>query len=1411
MPYYFLIYLLDEEHRSFYSFVYLRDTIKYYKEICILKDILSRNSIFINAFACRYIKFLIFFIIVTNHIVLQAQNGINPFKKILIEVDGEEIFEVEDIIQDHQGFLWMATNLGLIRYDGFEGKKYYSDLSSTDDNGGGINTLYVDSQGDLWIGSISGLRKYNPDCDCILKYPSIIDDFKLTNIQTITEDLDDNIWIGALNEGLLRYNRESNDFTRVLHNSSGSIKLIIDNVYHLLVDQKNNLWIGLQAYDSKKGPGLVRYNINSGHIEQFTHDPSNPNSLVDNRISALYEDTLGQIFIGTYKSGFHIYDSKTGSIKRIIYNPKNPNQMHAPFTKENVVGKDPFVQIIHQDQNGNYWIGTTGKGINFFNTRKKTFKNYDLNLVNPQVLRSIYEDRQGNIWIGAVMGAGLFKTDPFERKYHLNKNFNSIGSSYESAFNPGIIWVNSLQLGLSKFNLKTNEITRYVSDKGNSKSIGHNWVRSAYQENKETLWFGIGYGGAEGNSLGDGGIDRMDIESGTFTHFKLTRNDDGKDGFSYTPYSICEDSEGYLWVSGAKGGLFRSDKEKKTFKPFKLNKNDNTSGDVILNIVRKDSNGDIWASDFKDEGTLYLYNREEDTFNPYLKGFKVFNILIDEQGWYIIGTWKKGLLHLNPSNGSFTQYTKKDGLPSNIGVDIIAGDEGDIWIQTRMGPAKFDAKTGKITSVGLLKGNYNTSILKASDGQIYLGDKTNNALLSFYPHQVIGNPYPPQVDISSLLISETEYLTRKSNANELVFSHNQNDISFKYNALHFSNSEKNQYQYRLKPINEQWINAGFERTARFFNLPPNDYTFEVKASNSDGVWSETPEIVSFTIKPAWWTTWWAYLMYVLAFAFLTERLYRFQLSKHIADSESKRLKEVDQLKNTLFTNITHEFRTPLTVIKGMTGAIKSNLDNYQHDDLENALNIIDRNSDWLLHLINEMLDLAKIESGNMELNLVQANIIPYIKYLTQSFHSLAEEKNINFSVHCDLEELEMDLDVNKFTTIVTNLISNAIKFTPKNGNVQVHIDRIQDYNSAFVKLKVKDSGLGITNEEQLQIFDKYYQVDNTSSRSEKGTGIGLSLVKEFVQLMKGSIEVESVKEKGSTFSIQIPITNNAPQMDEANFALTPFIFKSGNVSISTKENQAIDSVDENLPLVLIAEDNNDVAYYIKTCLDGKYQVIHASNGAIGIEKALEKIPDIIISDVMMPEKDGFELCERLKNDELTDHIPIIMLTAKATFEDRLTGLLYGADAYLTKPFEKAELLTRIEQLILLRKKILKKFEKTGLDRIISKNVKNTETKFLKKVILKIHDNLTKADFGPEQLALQLHLSDSQLYRKLKATIGKPTALFIRSIRLQKGKEMIQSTDKTVSEIAYDVGFNDPSYFSRAFKKEFGHAPSKKAK
>ncbi len=530
----------------------------------------------------------------------------------------------------------------------------------------------------------------------------------------------------------------------------------------------------------------------------------------------------------------------------------------------------------------------------------------------------------------------------------------------------------------------------------------------------------------------------------------------------------------------------------------------------------------------------------------------------------------------------------------------------------------------------------------------------------------------------------------------------------------------------------------------------------------------------------------------------------FLVSRKIAAEERKRIKETNQLKNALFTNITHEFRTPLTVIKGMTATIKSDLQNKKPEDVQNSIEMIERNSNNLLHLVNEMLDLSKIESGNMELQLVQSNVIPFIKYLGESFNSYAQENEISLTIYSEIESLLMDFDSKKLTSIMSNLLSNAIKFTEEQGKIIVHINEVVEKDQSYLFLKIQDSGIGIASEELPYIFNRFYQTDASTVRKNEGTGIGLALTKELVELMNGTIKVKSTLGKGTEFSVRIPVTNNAPTTSQVSHSLDstfPIIrTKSKQVSVISKTTTE-------LPLVLIIEDNMDVAYYLKTCLGNTYETIHAVNGIEGIKMAFEKIPDIIICDIMMPGKDGFEVCETLKNDGRSDHIPIIILTAKATFEDKIKGLSIGADAYLAKPFNKEELFTRLNQLILVRKKLMNKLEKSGFSSLLNEKLEHPQTKFLKQIIESVHNHLDDANFGATQLAKELRLSESQIYRKLKAITDKSTAIFIRTVRLEKAKELLQTSSKSVSEIAYAVGFNDPSWFSRAFKDEFGVAPS----
>ena len=557
------------------------------------------------------------------------------------------------------------------------------------------------------------------------------------------------------------------------------------------------------------------------------------------------------------------------------------------------------------------------------------------------------------------------------------------------------------------------------------------------------------------------------------------------------------------------------------------------------------------------------------------------------------------------------------------------------------------------------------------------------------------------------------------------------------------------------------------------------------------------------VSPPWWQTWWAYLLYFLVTAGIVYGVYRFQLQRKMAEQEADRLREMDELKTRLYTNITHEFRTPLTVILGMADEIRNSLPAHEAQRFEMPLNMIDRNGNELLRLVNQMLDLAKAESGRLSVKMAQSDVIPFLKYMVESYESMAKAKGIGLAFQTHLKELAMDMDAEKLFAIVSNLLSNAIKFTSE-GEVVFDVDQEIINGKNWLLMELRDTGKGISKNDLPYVFDRFYQVDDSVTQAGEGTGIGLALTKELTELLGGSISVKSQLGEGTTFEVKLPVTRNAQPMKSPMLEMLTTV-QASNVGVS--HTPPVFNENKNAPVVLIVEDNPDVAAYLVQCLKENYQALLAENGAIGIEKAIEHTPDIIISDVMMPEKDGFELCAVLKKDIRTSHIPIILLTAKATQEDRIAGLQQGADAYLAKPFNKAELFTRLQQLVELRKRLQEKYGSNLLPALPAKPTEDPNAVFLQNAAQAIFEHLDDSTFNAASLAKSLGMGQSNIYKKLKALTGKSTAVYIRSVRLHQARELLRTTHKNVSEIAYETGFNDPAWFSRVFKEEFGHAPS----
>ena len=727
-----------------------------------------------------------------------------------------------------------------------------------------------------------------------------------------------------------------------------------------------------------------------------------------------------------------------------------------------------------------------------------------------------------------------------------------------------------------------------------------------------------------------------------------------------------------------------------------------------------------------------------------------------------------GLFKFNISTEGFTQYTAKDG---------IQGNEFDIH-------ARF----------------------KDDEGQIFMGGIYG--VTYFSPDDLEGIDKPHQLYFTDLILKgnktsrkEAEkHLDAKSisSSSELKIWKNDFPFNLSFSSIDFDHHSNYDFAYRLLPSNIEWTFLDRnERQIQFISLPPGKKQLEITAFSRGIQWTTKPLVIKLNVVPVWWKRWWALLLFSMIAFLIVRKMYQYQLARNAIVGEHQRLKDLDEMKNNFYANISHEFRTPLTIIMGMLENLKgANLAPQTNKDVS----LIEKNSKKLLKLVNDILGLAKLENSSISLNLTKDNVIPVISYCVESMQALATSKNIDLVFYPEIEFIEMDFDAERLSSIVTNLISNAIKFTREEGKVFVHAHKQTKNGIESLSIKVKDNGLGIPEQDLPHIFKKYFQSSFKHDILEKGTGIGLALTKELLRAMNGNIGVESKVDQGTTFSILIPISRNAEK------EIIDFFVDENFKDIQNKVAPIEAEFNTDQPLVLLVEDHADVASYIINCLTN-FNVILANNGRKGIEMAESHIPYIVISDIIMPKVSGFELCQHLKSNFKTDHIPIILLSAKAEESDKILGFEKGADAYITKPFSKVELLSRIKQLLNSRNKLLNKVKSQGIESLIREKHTNPNLKFLQKAVSIIHDNLDNTLFGPPLFAEKMGMSESQLYKKLKATSGKSTALFIRSIKLEKAKMILLSTNKTISQVTYEIGFNDPSWFSRTFKLEFGYAPS----
>ncbi|MEZ4777388.1 MAG: two-component regulator propeller domain-containing protein [Bacteroidia bacterium] len=1355
---------------------------------------------------------------------------------------------ISALCQDRAGFIWVGTKDGLNRFDGYNFKTFiYDPFDSLSISNNFIYSLLEDSEGRLWVGTEKGLNLYNPQTASFTRvnFPASAD-FQTPladmTIFCITEDRDKNIWLGTINNGVIKMafansNREvataqvSVYPPTVLYPDETGVNL----VFRLNADTEGNIWVSyyrhitLIKWDATKNAhtatdldweDILDEKWKPRKVTDYPYKPRDVN--FDPNTFSLFSGNDKTLWIRTVE-GIGRWNPASG---RFDFEPLDFDR--SDYFNSPLVGT---AHISLEDSRGRLWIiGNFNMAV--YNPATHQVE-YSMKTIGPNTgpidlpvgVKCLLEDNASNIWAG-TLGLGLFKystiNNRFRRKsWNVGATDHSIRTLCQTA--DGTVWLsNGIQV------LRWN---RQQEKKPQVVGLNNPWAG-----NSSDKMIGTFYAFCEDRqgNLWVGGVQsvltKWVLKNGQITDYSFYKvGPDGEDIFD-----IYEDTTGQVWlITNKRFGRF--DESSKTFqgKPYlddpKLNQ-----GLTGTPVIHQSADGTFWLG--TNEG-LKHYDPVQETFTSYVNDPKDRNSLSNNSIKTIcpdprypekvlwIGTAGGGLNRFEIADQTFTHFSKEDGLPDNVIYGILTDEEGWLWMSTNQGIARFDPTSHICLTYtkqdGLQDNEFNScSYFKSPSGELFFGGIYG--FNSFFPGDIQNSTFKPPVVITDLLLANKKVrfgmpgsplekpVDQTSN---LVLSYQDKIFSFEFAALDFTAPDRNEYAYMLENFDNDWQYINNQRNATFTNISPGTYTFRVKASNCDGVWNEEGTSLEITILPPWWETWWAWLSYIFILGGATFWFYKFQLNRRLEQEEAKKIREMDALKSRLYTNITHEFRTPLTVIMGMTNELndliqQSSAGVADKGKFTKGFSLIRNNSQNLLRLINQLLDLSKLESGMLKLEMTQADIIPYLEYLTESFSSRAVEDGIRLFFYTEVKSLVMDFDEIKIQHIVYNLLSNALKFTEPGGKVVLHTQQQTEAGQPYFQLKVSDTGIGISEENLTHIFDRFYQVDNTVTRRGEGTGIGLALTKELSELMQGRIQVESRLGEGTVFTLLLPIRNMAVA-EAINVKPTDILQVSEPETVSSSLDTEESSAGN--PLLLVVEDNPDVTYYIRQLLAKEYQIETAADGQTGIDKAFELIPDIIISDVMMPRKDGFEVTETLKNDTRTSHIPIILLTAKATEEDRIAGLKSGADAYLQKPFNKEELLVRLEKLVALRKMLLERYAQVSLQlpsgSLLIKGEPTLDDIFLQKILQLIEDKIDQSDLGIEDMCRVVGLGRTQLFRKINALTGESPIRYIQKIRLKKAKELLLTSELNVSEIAYEVGFSDPNYFARAFSKEFGIPPS----
>ncbi len=1357
---------------------------------------------------------------------------------------------VEYVYVDREGYAWFASTTGLQKFDGYNFTEYENnpeDTSSLSYNF--ISTLFEDRDGKIWIGTLKGLDVFNKENDVFSHMKNDPFNTAVSNInviergrRVIVQDAEGFLWVNTMTSGLIKintatgsaeqfhgdldgdiiYDRERNVLwiasdrlkkfdivTKQLEHFfiSGDVLHGVTKINSTVMDEEGLIWVGTNAGLALFDKETLSFHTLQAYLKRLNPGNTEAYSWSLEPVTALYEDDKGFMWIAIEKSLFKI-NKKDG--KYSVYSHEIDN----PFSllDERIIG-------IYGGRTGVLWVSYKGKGVSKVKIDLKDFTWYknipgDPNSISGNIVRSVHKDKNGNLWIGMY-----------------NDGLNRIISG------------------------ERQRVSHYKHDPADRNSISSDYITAIYTDRGNRLWIG---------TFDNGFCVAENIYSSNDLKFRRFLFEDHTE----VP-DIIEDTAGRIWIA-TRMGFYIYEPARKQLVHYgdQVNQLPEMKGINIQSVLYEPPNvfwfaswnrglckfyvnSDTLLTNGNKRDSLVIYDNINDINNSKIdNGF--LKIYKDKNNVIWLASNVNGLIKVTEKEGSmeFFKYDKSRGAPDNS-VYSIAGDKYDnIWISTNHGLGKLGTKTEHFNTYYESDGILSNAFIwdagcQSADGEIFFGGI--NGLISFFPEKIINDTTLYPVYISKLVIQNKEVkigdeingrkILSKSipYTDKIILTHLERAFSLEFVALNNLDPEETQYAYKLEGFDQDWIYTAYDRRyVTYTNLGQGSYQFMVKASNSDGVWNEKPAVLTIQILPPWWRTSYALVFFLIAFIMLLYMFRRLILMRarliHDAKLEQVRREKAEALYNVkmeLLTDISHEFRTPLSLILAPLQKIISSV--AYDPKLINQTTLIKKNTDRLLRLIDQITDLRKIDLNKLTLKLKKGNIVETIREITNSFDEIAQQRSMILKFHSEVNSCETYFDENCLEKIMYNLLSNAFKYTPDGGMIQVscrlrqkgtdfphqYINDIPDAD--YVVINVKDNGIGIPPEHTGHLFERFFRVERHDTIIRRGTGIGLAMTKELVELHRGKIILQSDENKGTCFEILLPldkmetddrITDIPAERKETTGSLQTYIFTEEHEyahkysGIKVKQYYPKKSA-----VILIVDDEVEVRTFIRDYFEENYQICEASNGLDGLEMAIRNNPDIIITDIIMPVMDGNEMCRKLKAEIRTSHIPIVMLTARSSMDNKIEGLETGADAYFEKPFSIDLVEAQIRNLLENRRIIRNKFSKELLIKPSDIAITSVDANFIQNAIAIVEKNTSNPDFNSEEFCREIGMSRSSLHRKLTALTSQSATEFIRTLRLKRAVNLLEQSGLSVEEVSYKVGFTSPAYFTKCFKSLFGKTPS----